>query len=93
MTRFLPRAIAFALLALIAWALFSMIAAAVVVGLPVRGEELSGYQARLAGPAATIDLIVGVLVMLLFGWLAARPFLGRDALKAASLLAVSYIVL
>jgi hypothetical protein len=93
MTRFLPRAIAFALLALIAWALLSMIASAVVVGLPVRGEELSAYQARLAGHAATIDLIVGVLVMLLFGWLTARPFSGRDSLAAASLFAITYIAL
>lgn len=92
MTKPLPRAILFAVLALLAWAGISMIASIIIVGLPAQGESISAYQARLATPGLAVDLAVGAIVMLVFGWLAARPFRGRDAILAALLFAAVYVL-
>jgi hypothetical protein len=87
------RAFVFALFALAAWAIVSTIASLVIGGLPQPGESMSQYQARVAGPAATVDLVVGALVLLLFGWLAARRYSGRDAIVTALLLGIFYVAI
>jgi hypothetical protein len=87
------RAIVFALFALAAWAIVSTAASLVIGGLPQQGESMAAYQARVAGPAATVDLVVGALALLLFGWLAARRYAGRDAILTALLLGIFYIAI
>jgi hypothetical protein len=93
MTTPLPRALIFAVLALIAWAILSTVVSLIAVGLPQPGESVPAFQERVQGPAGQIDLIVGAVVMLTFGWLAARPFSGQTTIRTALLLAVFYIVI
>ena len=85
------RAFVYALLALLAWAVISAIASAIFAGLPQKGESLGAYNARISPIVTTIDLIVGGFVLFLFGWLIGRSYPGRDAIRAAALLAVFYI--
>jgi hypothetical protein len=92
MTQFLPRAVAFAILSVLLMAVGSVIALIVMVGAPISGD-VATFQHEAASRAATVDLIVGPLVMLLTGWLTARPFTGRDALSAAGLMVIVYIVI
>jgi hypothetical protein len=87
------RAFVFALFALAAWAVVSTLASLAVGGLPQPGESMAAYQVRVAGPAATVDLIVGALVLFLFGWLGARRYTGRDAVITALLLGLFYVAI
>jgi hypothetical protein len=93
MTQPLLRALIFAVLALVTWAIASTVVALAVFGLPQPGEAMAAFQARVQGPAQQVDMVVGALVLFLFGWLAARPFAGSAALRTAALLAVLYIVI
>lgn len=86
------RAFVFALLALVTWAVLSAVASAIFAGLPQQGESLGAYNLRIASTVGTIDLIVGGLVLFVFGWLIGRRYPGRDAVRAALLLAIFYIV-
>lgn len=86
------RAFVFALLALVTWAVLSAVASAIFAGLPQQGENLGSYNQRIAPTVTTIDLIVGGLVLFGFGWLIGRRYPGRDAVRAALLLAVFYIL-
>jgi hypothetical protein len=93
MTHLLSRALAFALLALLTWLIASTITVIAISGLPQQGEDMAAYQANALGAARHVDMIIGALVMLVFGWLVARPFHGREALKAASLFVLIYIAI
>jgi hypothetical protein len=93
MSRFLPRAIAFAILSVLLMMIGSVIALLVLVGAPTSAGGVAGFQHEAAGRAEMVDLIVGPIVMVLTGWLAARPFAGRDALTAAGLMVVVYILI
>lgn len=92
MGKHLPRALGFALLALIVIAVLSAGVLLAIVGLPDPKAGTSGFQARAVAVAPTVDLVVGGLVMILFGWLVARPFAGREAAAAAGLMGLAYIV-
>jgi hypothetical protein len=95
MSRLPIRAALFALLALVLTGVLSAIALLIVVGVPdpKAGAAASDFVAQAAPMARTVDMIVGAVVMLLLGWLAARPFAGRDALLAGALVAIFYLVL
>jgi hypothetical protein len=93
MNRFLPRAIAFAVLSVLLMMAGSVIALIVLVGAPRSAEGVAAFQHEAASRAELVDLIVGPIVMLVTGWLAARPFAGRDALAAAGLMVVVYILI
>jgi hypothetical protein len=93
MGKLLPRALGFALLALVSIAVLSAAALIAVVGLPDPQAGASGFTAQAVAVAPTIDLVVGGLGMILFGWLAGRPFAGRDAASAAALTGLVYIAL
>jgi len=93
MKRPFPRALIFALPALIAWTLISMIVVAFIAGLPEQGETAAAYQARIVGPAARVDMVVGALVMFVFGYLAAKPFVQGEAVRTALLFGIVYLVL
>lgn len=92
MTRFLPRAIAFAILSVLLMAVGSVVVLIVLVGAPGAGG-VAAFQHEAVARAATVDLIVGTLVLLLTGWLAGRPFAGRDAIAAAGLTVLVYILI
>ena len=93
MTQFLPRAIAFAILSILLMMVGSVIALLILVGTPMGPAGVAGFQHEAAARAQSVDLIVGPIVMLLTGWLAARPFAGRDALAAAGLTVIVYILI
>ena len=93
MTRFLPRGIAFAILSFLLMMAGSVIALLVLIGPPMGSAGIAGFQHEAAMRAQSVDLIVGPIVMLLTGWLVARPFAGRDALAAAAVMAVVYILI
>ena len=93
MTKLLPRAIAFAILSVLLAMVGSVIALLVLVGAPTSAGGVAAFQHEAAGRAETVDLIVGPIVMVLTGWLVARPFTGRDALAAAGLMIVVYILI
>jgi hypothetical protein len=93
MTRYLPRAIAFAILSILLMMVGSVIALLILVGTPIGPAGVAGFQHEAAARAQSVDLIVGPIVMLLTGWLAARPFAGRDALAAAGLTVIVYILI
>ena len=79
MTRPLARAIPFALLALIVSAILSAIVLLFLVGVPGSRDAAAEFQRQAISRAVGVDLIVGGLVALAAGWLAARPFRGREA--------------
>lgn len=87
------RAALFAVLSLILLAVASAVAMLFLVGLPKGPGGMAEFQAQAAEIAPRLDLILGSLVLLLCGWLAARPFAGRDAIQTAALVALVYIVL
>jgi hypothetical protein len=93
MTQLLPRALAFAILSILLMLIGSVIALLVLLGTPMGPSGIAGFQHEAAARAGTVDLIVGPIVMLLAGWLAARPFAGRDALAAAGLTVFVYILI
>lgn len=87
----LPRALGFALLALVAIAVASAGVLLAVVGLPDPKAGAAAFQAQAVAVAPVVDLAVGGLVMILFGWLVARPFAGREAAATAGLMGLAYI--
>lgn len=93
MTQPFIRAAAFAVLSLILLAVLSTIVFLFLIGMPKGAGGLAEFQSQATAMAPKVDLVLGGLVMLLCGWLAARPFAGNDALKTAALVAVVYIVL
>lgn len=93
MTQPFVRAALFAVLSLILLAVLSVVVFLFAIGMPDGPGGLAAFQAQAAQMAPTVDLIVGALVMLLCGWLAARPFAGREALKTGALVGIVYILL
>jgi len=93
MGKLLPRAILFALLALLLIAGLAVVVLIAVIGLPDPRTGMGGFQQQAVAVAPTVDLAVGFLVMLLLGWLVGRPFVGRQAASAAGLMALLYILL
>ncbi|HEU4968973.1 hypothetical protein [Sphingomonas sp.] len=93
MSRFLPRAIAFAILSVLLMMVGSVIALLVLVGAPTSAGDVAGFQHEAAVRAGMVDLIVGPIVMVVTGWFVARPFAGRDALAAAGLMVAVYILI
>jgi cytochrome b561 len=87
------RAFVFALFALCTWAIVGAIASVAVVGLPQSAEAIPAWQQRIASEAVTVSLVVAVFVLLLFGWLAARRYAGRDAVLTGFLLGLFYVVI
>jgi hypothetical protein len=79
MTKPLSRAIPFAILALIVSAILSAIVLLIMVGVPGSRDAAAEFQRQAISRAVGVDLIVGGLVALAAGWLAARPFRGREA--------------
>jgi hypothetical protein len=79
MTKPLSRAILFAILALIVSAIVSAIVLIMLVGVPGSRDAAAEFQRQAITQAVGVDLIVGGLVALAAGWLAARPFRGREA--------------
>ena len=79
MTKPLSRAIPFAILALIVSAILSAIVLLIMVGVPGSRDAAAEFQRQAISRAIGVDLIVGGLVALAAGWLAARPFRGREA--------------
>jgi glucan phosphoethanolaminetransferase (alkaline phosphatase superfamily) len=79
MTKPLSRAIPFAILALIVSAIVSAIVLIFLVGVPGSRDAAAEFQRQAISRAVGVDLIVGGLVALVGGWLAARPFRGRRA--------------
>ena len=79
MTKPLNRAILFAILALIVSAILSAIVLLILVGVPGSRDAAAEFQREAMARAIGVDLIVGGLVALAAGWLAARPFGGREA--------------
>ena len=93
MTNSFIRAALFAVLSLILLAVLSAVAMLFLVGMPKGPAGMAEFQAQAAAIAPRLDLILGFFVLLLCAWLAARPFAGRDAVQAAALVALVYIVL
>jgi hypothetical protein len=93
MGKLLPRALGFALLALLVIAIVSAVTLVALVGVPDPRAGTAGFMAQAVAVAPTIDLVVGALVMLGIGWSVARPFVGREALAAAALMAVCYVAI
>ena len=87
------RAAAFAIVSIILLAVLSTIGFLFLIGIPKGPDAMASFQAQAAQMAPRVDLVLGVLVLLLCGWLAARPFAGRAALKTAALVAIVYIAL
>ncbi|MFD1610691.1 hypothetical protein ACFSCW_02625 [Sphingomonas tabacisoli] len=93
MTQPFIRAAAFAVLSLILLAVLSVLVFLVMIGVPKGADAMASFQAQAAQMAPTVDLVLGGLILLVCGWLAARPFAGRDAIITAGTMAVLYIVL
>lgn len=93
MTNPIVRAVAFAVLAMILLAVLSVILFLVVLGAPGGPNALATFQAEAARMAPKVDLILGGLIMLACGWLAARPFTGAAALRTALFMAIAYIAI
>lgn len=93
MTNPIVRAVAFAVLAVVLLAVLSVIVFLVVLGAPAGANAFATFQAEAARMAPKVDLILGGLIMLVCGWLAARPFTGGAALRAALLMALAYIAI
>ncbi|MBS0504289.1 MAG: hypothetical protein JSS55_10910 [Proteobacteria bacterium] len=92
MTHPFIRAAAFAVLAMILLAVLSVVVFLFLIGMPKDANALAAFQAEAAARAPMVDLILGGLIMLGCGWLAARPS-GSDALQVAALMALFYIVI
>jgi hypothetical protein len=93
MTQPFIRAAAFAVLSLIMLAVLSTLLFLVLIGIPKGADAMASFQAQAAQMAPTVDLVLGGLILLVCGWLAARPFGGRDAIMTAATMALLYIVL
>lgn len=92
MSRLPIRAALFALLALILIGVVSAAVLLAMVGLPDPKGGAAAFTASAARIATRVDLVVGAVVMLGFGWLSARPFAGRDAMLAAGAFAGFYLL-
>lgn len=93
MTKPMTRALAFAMLAVIVSAVLSAIVLVMLVGLPGSREAAAEFQRNAIARAVEVDLIVGGLVALAAGYLAGRPFRGRDALAAGLLTGLAFILI
>jgi hypothetical protein len=92
MTKPFPRAILFGILALIVWAIASAVISLVLVGLPGARDAAAEFQRNAIQQATTVDLFVGPIVLLVFGWLAARPFTGKLAIGVSLLTALVLVL-
>jgi hypothetical protein len=92
MTKPLPRAILFAVLALIVSAVASAIVLVFLVGLPGSRDAAAEFQRQAIAQAVQVDLVVGGVVLLAAGWLAARPFAGRAAMLAGLMTGLAYVL-
>lgn len=93
MNQILVRAALFAVLSLILLAVLSVVVFLFLLGMPSGPGGMAAFQAQAAQMAPRVDLIVGGLVMLLCGWLAARPFADHDAVRAGLMVGIVYILL
>ena len=93
MTRLLPRALLFAVLAIVVAALLSAIVLLVLVGMPRAGEGTAEFQRAAVARAVEVDLIVGGIVALSAGFLAGRGFSGRDSVLAGALTGLLFILI
>lgn len=93
MTQPFLRAAAFAVLSLILLAVLSTLLFFVLIGLPKGADAMASFQVQAALLAPRVDLVLGGLILLVCGWLAARPFGGRDAILTAATMALVYIAL
>lgn len=92
MTKPLTRAIVFAVIALIVSAILSAIVLLFLVGLPGSREAAAEFQRSAIARSVEVDLIVGGLVALAAGFLAARPFRGREATTTGLLTGLAFIL-
>jgi hypothetical protein len=92
MTKPLPRAILFAILALIVSAIVSAIVLLILVGLPGSRDAAAEFQRQAIARAVGVDLIVGGIVCLIAGWLAARPFAERAAMLTGLMTGLAYVL-
>ncbi|HEV2569868.1 hypothetical protein [Sphingomonas sp.] len=93
MTKPLSRAILFAVLALIVSAILSAIVLLFLVGVPGSRDAAAEFQRQAISRAVGVDLIVGGLVALGAGWLAGRPFHGREATMTGLMTGLAFILL
>lgn len=93
MTKPLPRAIVFAIVALIVAAIASAVVLIMLVGVPGSREAAAEFQRQAIAQAVQVDLIVGGLVSLLAGWLAARPFAGRAAVLTGLMTGLAFVLI
>lgn len=93
MGKIVLRASGFALVGLVAIATISALALLALVGVPDAADRVAAFQQQAAALALPVDLVVGGLVMLGCGWLAARPFAGRTAFVAAAATGILYLAL
>lgn len=92
MTKPLPRAIVFAVLALVVTAIVSAVVLIAMVGLPGSRDAAAEFQRQAIAQAVWVDLIVGGIVLLIAGWLAASPFAYRAALLAGTMTGLAYVL-
>lgn len=92
MTQPLPRAVLFAVIALIVSAIASATVLIILVGLPGSRDAAAEFQRQAIAQAVQVDLIVGGVVLLIAGWLAARPFAGRAALMTGLMTGLAYVL-
>jgi hypothetical protein len=92
MTKPLTRAIVFAVLAIVVSAVASAVVLLALVGVPGSRDAAAEFQRQAIERAVQVDLIVGGVVLLLAGWLAARPFAGRAAVMAGLMTGLAYVL-
>ncbi len=93
MTKPLPRAILFACLAMLLWTIITATISIALVGLPGSRDAAAEFQRAATVKAASVDLYVGPIVLLVCGWLAARKFTGRLAIGAGVLVGLAFILI
>lgn len=93
MTKPLPRAILFAVLALVVSAIASAIVLLILVGFPGARDAAAEFQREAIERAVGVDLVVGGIVALAAGWLAARPFRGREAIVTGLMAGLLFILI
>jgi hypothetical protein len=92
MTKPLPRAILFAVIALIVSAIVSAVVLIAMVGLPGSRDAAAEFQRQAIAQAVQVDLFVGGIVALIAGWLAARPFAGREATVTGLMTGLAFVL-
>ena len=93
MSRIIFRSVGFGLLAALATGIAGAVFGIVSVGLPSSQSALPEFQRQAEMAALGAQIPINAIGLFLFGWLAARPFRGRDALIVAVLVAVVQIAL